>query len=268
MRRGLGQGVAVQHHPRAPAFGADHLGRRGEARHDDDGGDAGERGVPRHRLRVVARRHGDDAAPPRPRPGRAMRLAAPRSLNAPVAWSVSSFRKTRQPAARETASDGTVGVRSTAPRMRSAAARTSASPIMPPGRRERRRQRKLDVGDLVGAGAAGRRNLHAVADLPADQRLGERRGERDGPRLHVGLVRADDAVGLLLLRLLVDDRDAGAELHLVAGQLGDVDHLDGGDDRLQLRDAALDEGLPLARGVVLGVLRQVAMGARLRDRRG
>ena len=36
--------------------------------------------------------------------------------------------------------------------------------------------------------------------------------------------------------------------------------------RLDLHDAALDEALLLARGVILGVLRQIAVAARLGDR--
>lgn len=80
------------------------------------------------------------------------------------------------------------------------------------------------------------------------------------------LVLADDAVGLLVLGFLVDDGDIGAEAHLLAGHLGDVDHLGGGDDGFQLRDTALDEGLLLARGVVFGILGEIAMGTRLRDR--
>jgi hypothetical protein len=57
----------------------------------------------------------------------AMRFAAPRSLKAPVACRLSSFSQILVPAARLTASEWTVGVRSTAPAMRPAAARTSAS---------------------------------------------------------------------------------------------------------------------------------------------
>ena len=62
MRGGLGQGLAVQHDMRAPGRGARHLGRRREFRHHDGGGDAGQAGMPRHRLGVVAGRHRDDAA--------------------------------------------------------------------------------------------------------------------------------------------------------------------------------------------------------------
>src|SRR5207245_9040536 len=56
-----------------------------------------------------------------------------------------------------------------------------------------------------------------------------------------------------------------AERHAVA--LGRrVDQLGGAELRLELGDAGLDERLFLARGVVFGVLGEVAVRARLRDR--
>ena len=58
---GFGQGFAVQHHGGAPGPGADHLGGRGEQRHDDDGADPEQAGVPGDGLGVVAGGHGDDA---------------------------------------------------------------------------------------------------------------------------------------------------------------------------------------------------------------
>ena len=42
MGGGLGEGGAVQHNPRSPGFRACNFGGRGEFRHDDGGGDAGE----------------------------------------------------------------------------------------------------------------------------------------------------------------------------------------------------------------------------------
>ena len=62
MRRGFRQRLAVQHHGRAPGGGAGDLGGGREGRHDDGRGDAGKLRMARHRLRVVARRHRDDAA--------------------------------------------------------------------------------------------------------------------------------------------------------------------------------------------------------------
>src|SRR5262249_17453403 len=58
----------------------------------------------------------------------------------------------------------------------------------------------------------------------------------------------------------------GAELDGVARQLGDVDHGGAGDLVLDLGEPTLDEALALARGMIFGVLREVAVLARLRDR--
>src|SRR5208283_468484 len=154
-----------------------------------------------------------------------------------------------------------VGVRKTWPEMRACAARMSSNAIMRSGSVPA----EPDAQDLVAAVAARRGNGDGVADLLADQRLGQRRGDRQPAAFDVGLVHADDLVLGFLLRLLVDQLDVGAELHVVARQHRRVDHLGRGDDLLQLRDAALDERLPLARGVVFGVLREVAVGARLGD---
>src|SRR5690606_22856149 len=59
----------------------------------------------------------------------------------------------------------------------------------------------------------------------------------------------------------------GAEHDLVAGvELGHVDQLRVRQLRLELLDPALDEALLFAGGVVLGVLLEIAVGARLGDR--
>ena len=55
-------------------------------------------------------------------------------------------------------------------------------------------------------------------------------------------------------------------LTLRAGQLGDVDHFGAADLVFQFHDAAFDEALAFLGGVIFGILRQVAMGARFRDR--
>ncbi len=56
-----------------------------------------------------------------------------------------------------------------------------------------------------------------------------------------------------------------AELDLFAGERRGVDHLGRGDDLLEFADAAFDEGLPLARRMVLGILAQIAVAPRFRD---
>src|SRR5579871_1127377 len=77
----------------------------------------------------------------------------------------------------------------------------------------------LDLGDLVGLGAARRHHLDRVALLLADQRTRQRRGDRDAALLRVGLGLADDLPHLLLLGIFVDQRNGRAELDGLAGQL-------------------------------------------------
>ena len=79
-------------------------------------------------------------------------------------------------------------------------------------------------------------------------------------------MHADDLIGRLFFGFLIDQPDMGAEFHVVAGQGRRVDDLDGGNDFLQFGDAAFDEGLAFARGVVFSVFRQIAVRARFRDR--
>ena len=122
-----------------------------------------------------------------------------------------------------------------------------------------------DRDDLVGFGAARGRDLDAVADALADERTRQRRGHREPAVADVGLVLADDLKGLLLVGLLVRERDGRAELDHRARQLGDVDDLGAGDLVLELDDPALDEALPFARRVVFGVLREIAVLARFGD---
>src|SRR6185503_9229524 len=80
----------------------------------------------------------------------------------------------------------------------------------------------------------------------------------------IGLVGPDDPVANLLA-LLVLEPHGGGERHPVAARRR-VDHLGGADLAVQLVDPALGEALLLAGRVVLGVLGEVAVGARLGDR--
>src|SRR6266568_9138538 len=125
---------------------------------------------------------------------------------------------------------------------------------------------EADLDDLVGLGTARRRHLDALADLLADQRAGERRGYRQATGADIGLVLADDLEGLLLIGLLVGERHCRAELDHRAGQFRDVDDLGARDLVLQFHDAAFDEALAFARRMVLGVLREIAVIARLGNR--
>src|SRR5690348_4095078 len=154
-----------------------------------------------------------------------------------MTWRLSSFSTASAEVARDIASLGNAGVRSTRPAIRSAAAVTSA---------KRSTSGELDAENLVGPVAAWCGHGDGIADLLADQRLGERRRNGQLAALDVGLVHADDLVGGFLLGLLVHQPDMRAELDVLAGQRGRIDHLGRGNDLLQLRDASFDEGLPFA----------------------
>src|SRR6267143_828061 len=105
---------------------------------------------------------------------------------------------------------------------------------------------------------------HGVADLPADQRAGERGQDRDAAPCGMGLVGTDDLVAHSLAGLVLE-QDGGPEGHAVARGRR-VDDLRGADLRLEVSDAALDEALLLACRVVLRVLGEVTVRPRLGDR--
>ena len=64
MRGGFSQSLPMQHDLGAPGGGPGHFCRRSEFRHDDRRRHAQQLRMPGHRLGVVSRRHGDDAASP------------------------------------------------------------------------------------------------------------------------------------------------------------------------------------------------------------
>ena len=113
---------------------------------------------------------------------------------------------------------------------------------------------------------AGRTGLGLVADLFADQRARERARDADRARVDVALVGADDAVGDLFLGLRVHQLHGRAEGHLGGAlELRGIDHLGAADLVLELLDAPFVEAAALAGGVVLGVLLEIAVRARLAD---
>src|SRR4029079_73899 len=101
----------------------------------------------------------------------------------------------------------------------------------------------LDFLDRVSLRAARRVDLDVFALLLVDQRTRDRRGDRDAPLLGVRLGFADDLPDLLLVGVLIDQRDGcaavrraclvvvvlttrragGAEVDRVARQFGDTD---------------------------------------------
>src|SRR6266403_1191329 len=77
----------------------------------------------------------------------------------------------------------------------------------------------LDLGDLVGLGAAGRHDFDRGALLLADQRARQGRGDRNAALLGVGFRLADDLPHRFLVGVFVDQRHGRAELDGVAGEL-------------------------------------------------
>src|SRR5262249_33810644 len=75
----------------------------------------------------------------------------------------------------------------------------------------RKRSAPLDLLHGIGLGAPRRVDFHRRALGLANERLGERRGDRDLAFLRIGLGLADDLPHLLLVGVLVDQRHCRAE---------------------------------------------------------
>src|SRR5436305_5128517 len=84
---------------------------------------------------------------------------------------------------------------------------------------------KRDVDDLIALAAAGRIDLDGIADLLADQRARDRRGDRHFAAFHIGLIFTDDLVSLLFFGVVVDERHRGAEHDRIAGKFRQIDAL-------------------------------------------
>src|SRR5215467_6673853 len=121
----------------------------------------------------------------------------------------------------------------------------------------------LDLFDLVSLGPAWRHHLDAGALTLADERACERRRDRDLAFLGVGFGLADELPHLFLLGILIDKRHRRAECDGVARELRDVDDLGTRELVLEFGDARLVVRLRLLRRVVFGILRQVAVRARI-----
>ena len=85
------------------------------------------------------------------------------------------------------------------------------------------------------------------------------------PMVGIGLFRGDDLVDDLVAGVGLAQAHRGAEAHLVAGNLVEVGDGERGGAPVELADARLEELLPLLGRLVLGVLAQVAVLARLQD---
>ena len=69
----------------------------------------------------------------------------------------------------------------------------------------------LNLHDLVGFDAAGRDDLHHVANFLADHAARQGGGNRDAALLHVGFMFANDLIAGRLFGILVDEANRRAE---------------------------------------------------------
>src|SRR5579885_2390338 len=126
----------------------------------------------------------------------------------------------------------------------------------------------LHAYDVVAAPAAGRVEFERIALALADQRARDRRGHRDAAMFDIGFQIADDLINKSGAAVFVLQFHGGTEHHASARiEPRDVDDFRMRQAGFQFLDAAFQEALLLARGVVFGVLAQIAVCARLRDRR-
>src|SRR5436190_6980028 len=121
----------------------------------------------------------------------------------------------------------------------------------------------LDFLDLVGLGPARRHHFDARALALADQRASERRGDGDLAFLGIGLRLAHKLPYLFFLGVLVDQGHRRPERDGVARELRYVDDLGAREFVLEFSDTRLVVRLRLLGGVIFGILRQVAVRARV-----
>src|SRR5262245_35664108 len=123
----------------------------------------------------------------------------------------------------------------------------------------------LDLLDLVTLGAVWLVALDCLALLLVDQRARNRRGDRNASLLGVCLGLADDLPNLLLVGVLVDQRDGRTEGDRVTRQLRNVNHVGARELVFELGDTTLVDRLRFLRGMIFGVLRQIAVRACVGD---
>src|SRR6516162_7114435 len=122
-----------------------------------------------------------------------------------------------------------------------------------------------DSDYFVGFSAARGGNLDTVALAFADQRARKRRRHRQPAGADIRFILADNLKGLLLVGLLVREGDPRPEFDERTRQLGNVDDLRPRYLVLKFDHPALDKALPVAGGMIFGVLRQIPMVSSLGD---
>ena len=113
--------------------------------------------------------------------------------------------------------------------------------------------------------AAGTDDLDFVAHLLIEQRAADRRGGGNLAVGGVGFLAGDQVIGDLFVAFGIEHHHGGAEPHLIVRNLGEIHHGHFGQALLQLADAGIEKTLAIFGRVVLGILAEVAVCARLQD---
>ena len=125
------------------------------------------------------------------------------------------------------------------------------------------RRHELDDPELPGGG--GETEADLVAHPPVPQGAPQRRRQGDVAGVEVHHLREHDHVGVAIIGVEIEDRHSGAETdpvgrRLMVRQLSELI-----EPLVQLAQPGLDELLSLERGLILGILPQVAELDRLSD---
>src|SRR5262249_42161809 len=123
------------------------------------------------------------------------------------------------------------------------------------------------LDDLIRPPAARRLHLDLVAHRLAHERAADRRRQRDLTARGVDLLGEDDLVRhqLVGVRIRVGELHPATVRHHAARNRRHRVHRELADASLELRDPGTHEVLPVLRGLVLGVLREVAVRRRCRQ---
>ena len=108
--------------------------------------------------------------------------------------------------------------------------------------------------------------FHEVTHSLADERAAHRRLHGYARKLQVGFVLAYQCVLFLFLAFLFDQHDGRSEDNGVTDAAGRVNDACLCEFGLQFGDTGFDESLPFLRGIIFGILTQVAVGTSFGDR--
>jgi len=113
--------------------------------------------------------------------------------------------------------------------------------------------------------ASGGGNLHFIANLPIQKGAADRRSRGDEALFDIGFFTADELVFHLNIALHVKHNNARAVAGTVFRDVGEIEHAEIAHALFELANFGVDVALAFFGVLVLGVFREVAMGASYRN---